>query len=132
MIVVDASALIAFFLREEGWEEIASFMVRTASVDHAVKEFYNALWKSMRLRGVISEAEAREVMDLFESYREKNMVIEPEEEYVKHAFEIALRHDVTVYDALYVAQALQRGEPLLTLDKKQRAVASRMGVRTLP
>jgi predicted nucleic acid-binding protein len=43
VIVVDASAIIAFFLREEGWESLKPYMKQTMSVDHVVKEFYNAV-----------------------------------------------------------------------------------------
>lgn len=50
MIVVDTFILIAFFLREEGWNEFAKHMVRTVSLDHAVKEFYNAVWKAVSIK----------------------------------------------------------------------------------
>jgi predicted nucleic acid-binding protein len=39
MIVADASAVIAFFLREEGWEVLRPYMKQTISIDHVVKEF---------------------------------------------------------------------------------------------
>lgn len=132
MIVVDASALIAFFFREEGWIDIAQYMVQTISVDHAIKEFYNALWKSVRVRKVISIEDAMRIASLFESYSEKNMAVEPEEKYLKHAFRLALEHDITIYDALYVAQAIQNNAPLLTLDQRQRQVAVKVSVKILP
>jgi len=37
------------------------------------------------------------------------MLIESEVKYLGKAFEVALDHNITVYDALYVAQALQHG-----------------------
>jgi len=132
VVVVDASALVAFFLREEGWRGLARYMVRAISVGHAVEEFYNAVWRSVRLRGVIGLEEAREIIGLFNSYREKNMVLEPEEKYVGRAFEIAVEHGITVYDSLYLAQALHHGKPLLSLDERQRAVASSLGLEVVP
>jgi len=45
VIVVDASAVIAFILREEGWENLKPYMKKGLSVDHLVKEFYNAVWR---------------------------------------------------------------------------------------
>ncbi|MEM4972011.1 MAG: hypothetical protein QXE01_12260 [Sulfolobales archaeon] len=57
MIVVDASALIAFILREEGWEKLANFMIQTITVDHAVKEFYNAIWKAVYIKKILSLGE---------------------------------------------------------------------------
>ena len=132
MVVVDSSALIAFFLREEGWRSIAKYMIQTISVDLALKEFYNALWKSVNIRKHISLDDVAKILNLFQSYIEKNMLIEPEIKYLNKAFKIALDHNITVYDALYVAQALQHGKPLLTLDQKQREVARKLGINAIP
>gem|GEM_PF-3809502 len=49
MIVVDASAVIALFLREEGWEALVPSMKQTISVGHVVKGLYNAVRKATRL-----------------------------------------------------------------------------------
>ncbi len=132
MIAVDASALIAFFLREEGWERLSKYLVRTISVDLVVKEFYNAVWKAVHLQKRISVDEAREVIRLFKVYTEKNMVLKKEDEYVDKAFEVALASGITVYDALYIALAVEEDIPLLTLDEKQRDAAKRYNVAVLP
>ncbi|MEM4041086.1 MAG: type II toxin-antitoxin system VapC family toxin [Ignisphaera sp.] len=132
MIVVDASALIAFFFREENWVNLAQYMVETISVDQIVKEFYNTLWKSVKVRKTIALEDAIRIAELFKSYIEKNMVIEPEEKYIEHAFKLALKHNITVYDALYIAQAIHYNLPLLTLDQKQRQAALEIGVKILP
>jgi len=132
VIVVDASALIAFFFREEGWENLAKYMARTVSVDLAIKEFYNALWKAVYLQRRISASEAKEIISLLKTYIEKNMELRDETDYMDKAFEIALSRGITVYDALYVALAVEENIPLLTLDKKQRAVAQACGVLILP
>lgn len=60
------------------------------------------------------------------------MLIESETKYLDRAFKIALDHNITIYDALYVAQALQHGKPLLTLDQNQKKVARRLGMNTIP
>lgn len=131
MIVVDASALIAFILRENGWEKLADFMSMTMSVDYLVKEFYNAVWKAVRVRGVLSVDEGRKAIELFKQYREKNMVLEPEDKYLDAALEIALNHGLTIYDSLYIALALNNRKPLLTLDARQGDVARRLGVEVI-
>jgi len=130
--VVDSSALIAFFLREEGWRSIAKYMIQTISIDLALKEFYNALWKSVKIRKHISLDDVAKILNLLRSYIEKNMLIESEIKYLDKAFKIALDYNITVYDALYVAQALQHGKPLLTLDQKQREVARKLGINIIP
>lgn len=132
MTVVDASVLIAFFLREEGWRDIAAYMVQTISVDHALKEFYNALWKSVSIRKLVNPNDIVEILNIFHSYVEKNMLIEPETKYLDKAFKISLNYGITVYDALYIAQALEHGKPLLTLDQKQRETARKLGLSTIP
>ena len=131
MIVVDASALIAFFLREEGWSKLSDYMVLTLSVDHVVKEFYNAVWKAVYVKKVLNLEDSRSVIELFKRYREKNMILEPEDKYLDMALDIALRSGLTIYDSLYISQALQKNLPLLTLDLKQRYIAQRLGVRVL-
>jgi len=45
VILIDSSAIIAFFLREEDWENLKPYMKRGLSVDHLVKEFYKAVWR---------------------------------------------------------------------------------------
>ena len=71
MIVVDASILIAFFLREEGWNEFTRHMVRTVSLDHAVKEFYNAVWKAVSIKKKIDSEEALRCVSLLKKYLDK-------------------------------------------------------------
>ena len=65
MIVINASALIAFFLRGEGWREIVPYMIQTVSIDHVVKEFYNAPWKNVNLTKTITIDDTREIIELF-------------------------------------------------------------------
>jgi len=115
--VVDASAVVAFFLREEGWERLSRYMFRTASVGHVVKEFYNSVWRAVRGRKLTPE-EAGEMVSMFKRYLDKCLEITSEERLVDRALEIALESGATVYDALYIAPALNKGKPLLTLDKK--------------
>ena len=57
-------------------------MIQTISIDHVVKEFYNALWKNVNLTRTITIDDAREIIEFFKSYCEKNMVLEPEEKYI--------------------------------------------------
>lgn len=59
MIVIDASALAKFILKEEGWNEVAEYLkAGTLSVDHIVKEVTNAVWRRFR-QGEASLEEAK-------------------------------------------------------------------------
>jgi predicted nucleic acid-binding protein len=48
------------------------------------------------------------------------------------AFTLSITYGITVYDALYVALALERNLPLLTLDEKQKRVATTLGIHVKP
>ncbi|MCC6031135.1 MAG: type II toxin-antitoxin system VapC family toxin, partial [Desulfurococcales archaeon] len=82
MIVADASAVIAFFFREENWDKLRIYMKTIMSIDHVVKEFYNAIWKAVYLRRVLTIEDAERIIRLFKNYRSKNMILEPEDKYI--------------------------------------------------
>lgn len=132
MIVVDASALAKYLLREEGWEEVSRY-VRTMrplySLDHVLKEVTNAVWKDTSTRKVITSKFAMPLYGLVERLVDSQVIIlENELKHLKRALEIALEHDVTVYDALYIAQAENYGE-ILTSDEKQGEIARKLGIK---
>ena len=132
MIVVDASALSAFILREEGWEELARYLVRSLSVDHVVKEVANTIWKAACVRKVLTVDEALKAFKILLMMVGKNLVLRSELKYLSMAMNISLKHSITIYDSLYIAQAIMENTSLLTLDEKQRRVAKALGVNTLP
>ena len=60
-MVVDSSVLAKYVLREEGWEEVEKYLERgTITLDLAVKEVLNALWKRV-MRGELERSYALEV-----------------------------------------------------------------------
>lgn len=131
MIVVDASVLLAFFLREKGWRKLSNYMIRTVSIDHAIKEFYNGVWKALALRKRIDEEDASKVLELFNAYIKKNIILEDEADYIDDAYKISLEYNITIYDSLYLAQARRKKLPILTLDRKQIEVAREIGLEVI-
>ena len=131
MIVVDASALAKYALREEGWKMVAGYLRRARplySVDHLLKEVANALWKHAYLARVVDAETALKLCEAIVRLAEtRAIVLESELKYLEKAFAIAFEHGLTVYDALYVAQAEKLGE-LLTSDREQGRVAEKLGV----
>jgi len=132
VIVVDATAVIAFFLREEGWLKLSEYMSTAISLDHVVKEFYNAVWKALRLRKAVGVNEAMRIIQLFKEYLKRNMILEDERNHIDSAFKIAVENEITIYDSLYIALAQSIHKPLLSLDEKQRTVAQKYDVKVLP
>ncbi|RLF19951.1 MAG: PIN domain-containing protein [Thermoprotei archaeon] len=56
------------------------------------------------------------------------IILEPEVSYVREALWIALEHEITLYDSLYIAQAQKHGE-LLTSDRGQTEIANKIGIK---
>jgi len=104
--VIDASALAAFFLREEGWEKLVKYMKNTISSDLILKEFYSVLYKAVYFKR-ISIDEANTIIETFKSYSKFNMKLIQEDVYLDEAFKISLNYNVPIYDSLYIALALK-------------------------
>jgi len=123
VIVIDASALTKFILKEEGWEEVISYLkAGTVSVDLVVKEVANAIWKTFK-QEVISIEEAKTILKALKEIVEKVIKIEEELNYVDEAIKIAFSRNITIYDSLYIAMAKIKGLNLLTIDETQANVA---------
>ena len=45
---------------------------------------------------------------------------------------LSLENSITVYDALYIALTLKKKALLTSLDKRQRAIALKLGIEILP
>ena len=131
MIVVDSSALAAFIRKEPGWERLVDYVKNSVSMDLAVKEVSNAIWKDYAVRKLIDYETALALFKIMSLLVGVNVVLEPEEKYIEEAFKIALKTDITVYDALYIALAKSKNLSLLTLDVKQRKTAEATGVKTV-
>lgn len=131
MIVIDASTLAKYVLREEGWESVSQILRHNrplVSVDHVLKEVGNAVWKYARLRSRIDAETALELYRRLLRLVETGVILlKPETQYLARALEIALSHNITLYDALYIALAEEEGE-LLTSDARQAEVATSLGI----
>ncbi|MEM0439137.1 MAG: PIN domain nuclease [Desulfurococcaceae archaeon] len=132
MIVIDGSALVKYLLYEDGWEEISRYireMRPLVTIDHALKEVANGILKHKKLYSMIGDDKIiRLYRGFLELVRTGVIIIEPEDKYIAEALEIALNHDISIYDSLYISLALKYGE-LLTCDARQAEVASKLGVK---
>lgn len=132
-VVVDASVIAMFVLREEGWRRAAELMLDNDcfTLGHGVAEAANAVWKQAVLHGAISAEAAAEKMGVLERFSSDVLVVEPVEAYLQAGMEIALRSCITFYDAAYIAQALRLGAGLAALDQAQARAAEEAGVAVL-
>ncbi len=130
--VIDSSILAAYLLREEGWERLEDTVFqRPYTLPLAVKETLNALWKRVRLLGDIDQASARTILGNLLELSRTVLRVEPQEHYLARALDIALEHNIPIYDALFIAQAEGRKAQLVSRDRIQLEVAKLVGVPTL-
>lgn len=129
MIVIDASSLAKYILREENWERVReSLLDEPYSLTLALAEVSNAVWKHHVLYKIISKEEAEIMIEALKKLKEDVVIFEPFEDYLKDAMEIAVSEKIPVYDALYLAQAKKYGS-LLTSDEKQWEIAKKLEIK---
>jgi len=126
--VIDSSILAKYLLKEEGWRRVAETLrERPFTLDLAVKETANALWRRVVLLRDIDVDKASTLLDDLLKLK-KALRVEPQDRYLRAAFEIAITHRITVYDALFIAQARAKNAVLVTADEKQYSIARGVGV----
>jgi predicted nucleic acid-binding protein len=130
VIVIDSSSLAKYLLREEGWKEVEQYLQKgVLTLDHAKKEVLNAVWKHSKIRHVITDEIAEKLHNTLNQLMDaKVLIVEDENKYVDEAFKIAMEHNLTLYDSLYISQAMKRGQ-LLTSDALQNQVAAGIRVK---
>ncbi len=134
MIVIDASSVAKYILKEENWREIREYLLcnEVFSLDLMLKEVLNAVWKYYSLFGTIPIVIAYAKKNiLFKLIEQEIIRIEPQHKYLEPAFDFALKNKATIYDSLYIVQALKKQAQLLTSDKKQAETAEKHGVSTI-
>lgn len=131
MIVIDASALAKFVLKEGGWRDLAEHLkAGTVSADHAIKEVANAVWKRFK-RGAISLRESELMLNALERLVGNSVIIEDESAHMGEAIRIAFSRDIAIYDAIYIAIAKHKDLALLTADERQAEAAKGEGVMVI-
>jgi len=129
VIVVDASALAAFLLKEEGWREIGEALREGAlSPDLTLKEVSNAILKRFR-RGEMSRGEVEAALQALSTLVGRALKVEGEGEYIGDAIKAAMEKGITVYDAVYIVFSKDKNLRLITADRIQARVASEEGVK---
>lgn len=116
MIVVDASVVVAGYLREAVSPQ-ADAVLATGPVvapELVLGEFGNALWRAQRM-GRATPEQAAAAMRRLPAQFERLFGLAA---LADAALALALRRDHPVYDCFYVALALREGAPLVTADRR--------------
>lgn len=130
-IVIDSSALAKFLLKEEGWDRVREIIIkRPYTLELAVKEVANAIWRRVSLLKDINIEKAITLLNDLLELKKKLLIIEPQDIYIKQAFEIAVKEKITIYDALFMAQASMKQATLISSDKEQCEIAEKLDIKT--
>ena len=128
MIVIDASSLAKYILREDNWKKVREYLFNDpCSITLILAEVSNAIWKQRVIRQEISAEEATVMLDALREIHSNILFLEPLENYLEEALRISMSEKITVYDSLYIAQAKKYGE-LITSDNKQGFIAKKMNI----
>jgi predicted nucleic acid-binding protein len=138
LIVLDASFLVKLVLEEKGSKEARSLVRSWAeagealvTVDLALPEALNAIWKHARKVGDLSLDEAVEsARDLLRIW--SRLRVYSSGEVAEEAFKLALEDGITVYDALYIQLAKRLRASLASFDDKMARVAAKHGITVYP
>jgi predicted nucleic acid-binding protein len=136
--VIDASVAAKWFLPANGetlttealelLKRYSDGEVRFLVPDLFWAEFGNVLWKAVRLKRI----ETRSAADALQATRDRNFPTVSSHQLLEAAFAIASAFDRTVYDALYVALALDSNSQLVTADERlANALAAHLPVKWL-
>lgn len=120
--VVDASVAVKIFVPETLSSEAQAIFARLASENGAelvVPDLFfiecaNVFWKWV---GRLSYA-PREAQNHLRDLQRLGLTVVPTQIVAEDALDIALKHEITAYDACYIAAAAQLHLPLITADEK--------------
>ena len=104
---------------------------RPRTLDLAVKEVTNAIWRRVALLKDIGVEKAFQMLDNLLSRRGVVLDVESQDTYLKQALKISIDHGITIYDALFIAQALAKKATLATSDKNQCEIASKLNIECI-
>jgi len=119
MIIVDSSAIATLYFKEKYRDVVRKVLDDEADVhtlDLAFYEVANAIRKKVAKKEItINDAENvyKKIKDLFESLK-----IHRVDEVIDEAFELALKYNISAYDASFVQLAIKYNGKLLTTDER--------------
>lgn len=129
MNVIDSSSLAKYVNREPGWDAVSKKLEEgCVSIELATKEVANALFKRVMKKELDIKVASSVLQDLLEL---RPFVVEAQEDLYRDAFAIAVRENITVYDALFIQLARSKDTTLVTSDGKQARAAESVGVKTI-
>ena len=118
-VVLDSSIIAAIFFPEKITGKCLDIAENNdcTTVDLAFAETANVAWKRVQQAGQDPEIVKSSLSECHAFIGETCQVI-PGYDVISEAYDLACSHRITVYDALFLAAAVQRGSSLVTADTK--------------
>ena len=120
-VVTDSSVAIKWFVTEPHSDEAREILdgykageISLLAPDLMNAEIGNILWKKHRLQG-LGNSDAQEIIDTF---RAIDFTFIPSAVLLDEAYRLAVRHERTVYDMMYLALSIRESCRLVTADEK--------------
>ncbi|GAB4499203.1 MAG: type II toxin-antitoxin system VapC family toxin [Anaerolineales bacterium] len=120
-LVIDSSVVIKWFMDEPLMEQARDILyayqnnlVNLFAPDLLIAEVGNILWKKHRFHG-LEVAETIQILGLLQQFEIEYV---PSYELIHEALQIAVQHQRTVYDALYLALSQSKLCMYVTADQK--------------
>jgi predicted nucleic acid-binding protein len=120
--IIDTSALLRLFIPEgaipEGLEDFFQGVNQgrnwALAPELLIAEAGNVIWKYIRA-GIMTSEEGKA---MFKDIADMPVRLVGHKKLAKHSLELAETYNMTVYDSLYLALALEQGGTVFTADKK--------------
>ncbi|MFO7876821.1 MAG: type II toxin-antitoxin system VapC family toxin [Desulfovermiculus sp.] len=132
--IIDTSALLRLFVPDgavpDGLEEFFHGVNQGQHCALApqllIAEAGNVIWKYMR-SGILTSEEGKAI---FQDIINMPVRLVGHKDLAKHSLDLAEKHNLTVYDSLFIALALEQGGVLFTADQKMLETAKLLHVNT--
>jgi len=115
--------LVKIITKEPGWEKLEELLRGGETLDLALVEVSNAIWKKTVLLGMMKYEDSIIALKAVKELLPQLLVVHKSVDLLQRAMEISLKEKIPIYDSLYIALAEDKGEKLITGDKKQYDVA---------
>lgn len=136
MYVLDSSIFASIIVKDDYYEIATNFVKKhfrdeNITIELAFIEVANALWKHTFTLKRISEEKYHILRDSLKSLVDNVAQVYNSLEILEEALDNAIKFGVTVYDALYLTLALNKGCKLVTLDHKLIKTLSEKGLENM-
>ena len=119
-----------FVTKEKGWEKITEILKDAETLDFALVEVSNVVWKKTVLTRELTEQDAIKAVTIIR-YLPQLLILNKSIDVIERAIEISMKEKIPIYDSLYIALAERKGSKLVTGDRKQHEIAKKYVISEL-